>query len=63
MNIGNRNLCILSPPYRLAALAHDLETHDLEGKGQQVFHAFQVGVLFVQQQEHLLGQILGGVPR
>src|ERR1022692_4047529 len=63
LNIGNRNLGVLTTARRFAALADDLEAHDLEGKRQQIFHAFQVGVLFVQQQEHLLCQILGDVPR
>ena len=55
---------VYSPaPHRFPPLAHDFKPHNLQGERQQVFRTLQVRVFFMQQHEHLLRQIFGGVPR
>ena len=50
-------------PHGLAPQAHHFEPHNLQRKRQQVFQPLEVRVFFMQEHEHLLGQIFGGIPR
>ncbi len=63
LDVGDGYLVVLPAADVLAPLRHDLKAHNLQRKRQQVFGPVQVRVFFMQEHEHLLSQILGGVPR
>ena len=61
--VRNRHLRILAMAHVLAPQAQRLIAQNLKGQRHQVFQAVEVGVFFVQQNEHLLRQVFGDIPR
>ena len=45
-----------------ASYGHHFEARGLQGDGQEIFHPVEVRVLFVDDHEHLLRQIVGRIP-
>ncbi len=62
LNLFRRYLRELPMSPRLPAVRQQLEAQDLERKRKQIFQPVKVPVLLMQQDQHFLRQILGGVP-
>ena len=62
-DVVDRHLSVLAVPGCLSPPAHHFIPDNLQGKRQQVLGAIEVSVFFVQEHEHLLRQVFGGLPR
>ena len=62
LKLIHRHLRILPSSLRFSPRRHHFESDDLQRKRKKIFQPVEVAILFMQQEQHFLRQVLGSVP-